>query len=167
MEDNGEAKDRIVVRRLRPDDLQRVVALDAKIVGRPRDKFFEAVLRRNLNETGLHISLAAELRGMFVGFVLGRAWYGQLGTLEPYAVLEALAVHPDFRRLGVGSALLDQLMTNLRGLNLRSLRTELDWSESELLAFFHHREFRPGTRLVLERELTREPAPASERSAAS
>jgi len=149
--------ERIVVRRLRPDDLPRVVALDARIAGRRRDKFFEAVLRRNLDETGLHISLAAELRGAFVGFALGRAWYDQLGTLEPYAVLEALAVHPDFRRQGIGSALLAQLVTNLRGLNLGTLRTELDWSELDLLGFLHRSGFHPGTRLVLLRDLAEGP----------
>jgi len=159
MEEVLDKSERIVVRRLRPDDLQRVIALDAKIAGRRRDKFFEALLRRNLNETGLHVSLAAELRDAFVGFILGRAWYDQLGTLEPYAVLEALAVHPDFRREGIGAALLDQLVTNLSGLNLRVLRTEVDWSERGLLGFLHSSGFHPGTRLVLERDLRAESAP--------
>lgn len=149
--------ERLVVRRLRADDLGRVIALDAKVVGRERGKFFEQVLERNLRETGIQVSLAAELEGLFAGYLLAHAYHGEFGTLEPVAVLESFSVHPDFRRQGVGTALLRQLMIDLRALGLDKLRTEVDWRDLGLLGFFHRAGFVPAPRLLLERDLTREP----------
>lgn len=153
MEATSETSERVSVRRLRADDLRRVIALDAKVVGRVRAKFFEQVLARNLRETGMQVSLAAELDGLFVGYLLAHAYHGEFGTLEPVAVLESFSVHPDFRRQGVGTALLSQLSTNLRVLGLSTLRTEVDWRDLELLGFFHHEGFVPAPRLLLERDL--------------
>jgi ribosomal protein S18 acetylase RimI-like enzyme len=157
METTLERSERVLVRRLRPEDLGRVVALDAKVVGRERGKFFELVLRRNLSETGIEVSLAAELDGLFVGYLLARAYYGEFGMLEPVAVLETLGVHPDFRHQGVGAALLRQLAVNLRGLGLTRLRTEVDWDDLDLLGFFHREGFQPARRLVLELDLSAGP----------
>lgn len=140
----------VVVRRLRPEDLARVVAIDAKILGRERSMYFESVLQRNLRDTGVQVSLAAEREGIFVGFLLARAWYGEFGTVEPHAVLEAIGVHPDFQACGVGAALLEQLVVNLNALGLTHLRTEVEWRDRELLNFFHRAGFTPAPRLCLD-----------------
>jgi len=142
----------IVVRKLCEDDLERVIALDAKGSGRRRTEYFELALRRSASETGLQVSLAAELDGSFAGFLLARAWYGEFGVLEPVAVLEGLGVHPALRHRGVARALLAQLRTNLGAIGLARLRTEVAWDERELLAFFHRAGFRPAPRLCLELE---------------
>ena len=74
--------------------------------------------------------------------------------MEPVAVLDTIGVHPGFRGLGVGRALLAQLRTNLVGLNVGTLRTEVAWEDQEILAFFHHEGFRPAERLCLDLEVT-------------
>ncbi len=150
MKQSLEQQSSIVVRRLRPADLERVVRIDAKILGRERSKYFESVLQRNLRDTGVQVSLAAEQDGAFVGFLLARAWYGEFGTLEPYAVLEAIGVHPDFQGCGVGAALLEQLVVNLNALGLTRLRTEVEWRDRELVNFFHRAGFTPAPRLCLD-----------------
>ena len=53
----GELQDRVMVRGLQPDDLERVIALDAKIVGRRRDEYFKLKLKENLADTGIKVSL--------------------------------------------------------------------------------------------------------------
>lgn len=140
----------IVVRRLRPEDLARVVGIDAKILGRERSKYFESVLQRNLRDTGVQVSLAAERDEIFVGYLLARAWYGEFGIVEPYAVLESIGVHPDFQGCGVGAALLEQLVANLNALGLTHLRTEVEWRDRELVNFFHRAGFTPAPRLCLD-----------------
>lgn len=139
-----------IVRGLVPGDLDHVIALDAKNAGRRRDEFFRIKLQQNLAETGIKVSLAAEIDGMFAGFLLARVYYGEFGALEPVAVLDTIDVHPDFRRQGVGSALMRQLTTNLVGLGVAKLRTEVDWDAPDLLVFFHHEGFRPAARIGLE-----------------
>jgi len=149
----GEREDSIVVRNLRPEDLEAVIALDAKSAGRRRDEYFKLKLKQNLAETGVKVSLAAEREGCFSGFLLARVYYGEFGAAEPVAVLDTFAVHPDFRRAGIGTALLNQLCTNLDGLGVSSLRTEVDWSEPSLLNFFQRSGFFPAQRFCLDLDL--------------
>jgi ribosomal protein S18 acetylase RimI-like enzyme len=143
----------VLVRNLEPHDLERVIALDAKNTGRRREEFFRIKLRQNLSETGIKVSLAAELEGCFAGFLLARVFYGEFGATEPVAVLDTFEVHSDFRRRGVGQAMLEQLRKNLRGLSIGALRTEVSWEDQDLLRFFHAEGFRPAPRLCLELDL--------------
>lgn len=153
--ERDDAEDRIVIRGLRPTDLDAVIGIDARSSGRRREQFFHHKLEQNLRDTGIQVSLAAEIGGSFLGFLLARVFYGEFGVTEPVAVLETLGVHPDFRHQGIGSALLHQLRRNLRALRVNQLRTEVDWDDPELLVFFHHAGFRPAERLCLDLDLDR------------
>jgi ribosomal protein S18 acetylase RimI-like enzyme len=145
----------VFVRRLRPDDLEAVIALDARNTGRRRDEYFKLKLAQALSDTGIVLSLAAEADSMFAGFLLARVFYGEFGSTEQVAMLDTLGVHPARRGQGVGDALLRQLRTNLLGLGIRNLQTEVSWDDQELLAFFHHEGFRPASRLCLDLDLER------------
>lgn len=153
METIDERAERVMVRRLEPTDLEPVIALDAKNTGRRRTEYFKVKLQQNLAETGIKVSLAAEIDGCFCGFLLARVYYGEFGSLEPVAVLDTLDVHPDFRRQGVGTALMSQLRKNLEALGGMRLETEVRWSDTELLAFFHRQGFRAADRLCLDLDL--------------
>ena len=155
MEDSSLVEmEKVVVRRLRPEDLEAVIALDARITGRRRSEYFKVKLRQNLGETGIVISLAAELDGIFAGFLLARVYYGEFGLMEPVAVLDTIGVHADFQMQGVGAALMEQVRTDLSGLGVARLRTEVSWDDPRLLSFFHHRGFRPAARFCLDLDLT-------------
>jgi len=153
MESSEHRTDRIVVRGLKPEDLEPVIALDAKTVGRRRDEYFKLKLQQNLAETGIKVSLAAEMDGCFCGFLLARLYYGEFGSPEPVAVLDTFGVHPDFQRQGVGTALMHQLCTNLSGLSVKRLQTEVSWDDPMLLRFFHSQKFRPAERFCLDLDL--------------
>jgi len=144
----GQAK--IVIRGLNPEDLDSVVDVDAKATGRRREEYFKIKLKQNLAETGIKVSLAAEMDGILRGFLLARVYYGEFGTLEPVAVLDTLGVHPVARGIGAGAALMEQLLVNLAGLGVGTLRTEVAWEDALLLGFFHHQGFKPAPRLCLE-----------------
>jgi len=149
----GEREDRIIVRNLRPEDLEQVIAVDAKNSGNRREEYFKVKLAQNLSETGVKISLASEVESCFAGFLLARVYYGEFGAPEPVAVLDTFSVHPEFRRQGIGTALLDQLCKNLTGLGVRSLHTEVSWDDPSLLAFFHRQGFHPAARFCLDLNL--------------
>ena len=141
------------VRNLTAGDLAAVTELDAKVTGRRRAEYFQTRLAQALQDTGVRVSLAAELNGAFAGFLLARVWYGEFGAMEPFAVLDTFGVHPASSGRGVGRALLAQLRVNLLALGIRALHTEVAWSEPALLAFFQHAGFQPAPRLCLQLDL--------------
>ena len=140
----------VVVRRLRPSDLEAVIAIDAKVTGRRREEYFKLKLEMAMNETGVEVSLAAEVDDLFVGFLIARIYYGDFGVAEPSAVLEVLGVHPDFRGRGVGYALIRQLTTNLLGLGVGKVSTEVAWTDLDMLGFLHRVGSKPAPRLCLD-----------------
>ena len=141
------------VRNLRSRDMEAVVALDAKITGRRRDEFFKVKLDQALKDTGVMVSLAAEVEGAFAGFLLSRVFYGEFGQMEAAAVLDTLGVHPAFRGRGVAKALLAQLRTNLLGLGITRLHTEVSWDGMDLMGLFRAEGFRPAPRFCLDLDL--------------
>jgi ribosomal protein S18 acetylase RimI-like enzyme len=147
------ARDQVVVRSLRPEDRDAVVAIDARIMGRRRDEFFRLKLHQAFSDTGIAVSLAADLDHAVVGFLLARVYYGEFGLTERVAVMDVIGVHPDFRGRRVGAALIDQLRTNLLGLGIRTLQTEVGWGDLDLVTFFHRQGFAMAPRLCLDLDL--------------
>lgn len=145
--------DAVVVRNLRPRDLEPVIDIDSRNVGRRRTEYFRVKLAQALSDTGVQVSLAAEYDGQFAGFLLARVYYGEFGATEQTAVLDTIGVHPGMRGHGVGAALLRQLRQNLLGLGIERLQTEVSWDDQTLLAFFHRSGFRPAARIGLDLDL--------------
>jgi len=148
--------DGVLVRSLRQEDAPRLVRIDQAITGRNRSAWYEGKLKRALEESDLRISLGAEVDGCLVGAVLGSLHYGEFGLPQPIAVLDTILVDPGHARHGVGTALLDQFVKNLRALGIERLRTEVAWDEHGLNRFLGRRGFAPAPRLVLELALDRE-----------
>ena len=146
-------RDEMVVRNLLPEDRDAVVGIDARIMGRRREEFFKLKLRQASSDTGIAVSLAAEIDAAVVGFLLARVYYGEFGITERVAVMDVLGVHPDFRGRHVGGALLDQLRTNLLALGIKTLQTEVGWENRELIDFFHREGFLLAPRLCLDLDL--------------
>ena len=105
--------DAVLVRTMRQDDLNVIVAIDAAASGRRRPRYFELMLQRSITQAGLQISLVAELDNRVVGFVIGSLYYGEYGVAEPTASIDAISVDPGVRGKNVGKALMRQLRLNL------------------------------------------------------
>lgn len=143
----------IVVRNLRPRDLDAVIEVDSRNAGRRRTEYFKVKLAQAIADTGIQVSLAAERDGRLVGFLLARVYYGEFGSAEKAAVLDTIGVHPDQQGQGVGVALLRQLRQNLMALGIQKLQTQVRWEDPTLLAFFHRSGFRPAARIDLDLDL--------------
>jgi ribosomal protein S18 acetylase RimI-like enzyme len=145
----------IVIRNLSRDDLAALVRIDRQITGRSRQTWYAGKLERALVASDVQISLGAERDGMLVGAMLGSLHYGEFGQPEPLAVLDTVLVDREFGRQGVATALMEQLVKNLRALRIERLRTEVAWDDHELVAFFSRKGFAPVPRLVLEADLAK------------
>ena len=148
------ARDRIPVRSMTEADLPRLVAIDRAITGRDRSRYLERKLNEVLHESDVGISLVAEADGRQVGFVMARVSLGEFGSTEPVAEMDTIGIHPDYRSQGIGRALLSQLFVNLTTLQVEKVMTEVDWSDTELIAFLAHCGFRPSARLAFDCRLS-------------
>jgi GNAT superfamily N-acetyltransferase len=145
------ARDQIPVRTMAESDLPALIMTDRRITGRDRSAYFERKLAEALHESDVRISLVAERDGIVVGFIMARVDVGEFGRVETTAVMDTIGVHPDYRNLGVGRALISQLLINLMTLRVEYIRTEIDWRERDLLRFLDHSGFRPSQQLCFER----------------
>jgi len=142
--------DAVLVRTMSVSDLNAVVAIDALATGRRRPSYFELMLQRAIQQASMQISLVAELEGRVVGFLIGSLYYGEYGLVEPTASVDAIGVDPRHRGHRVGKAMMRQLRANLGALQISTLRTEVDWDDLDLIAFFRSEGFSPARRICLE-----------------
>ena len=143
------ARDRIPIRTVAERDLSALIGIDRRVTGRERAAYFERKLDEALHESDIRVSLVAEQDGRPVGFIMARVDFGEFGCVEPTAVMDTIGVDPDYRRRGIGRALLSQLLVNLGTLRVERMRTEVDWRDRSLLAFLGSCGFGPAQRLCL------------------
>jgi predicted N-acetyltransferase YhbS len=142
------ARDRAEVRALAAADLEDVVRVDRHVTGRERRAYIRHALEETLGESGVRISLAARRDGVTAGYLMARADLGDFGRTEPVALLDAIAVAPEYARQGVGRALLSQLLLNLDALRVERVETVVATDAPELLRFFARAGFAPGEHLA-------------------
>jgi ribosomal protein S18 acetylase RimI-like enzyme len=148
------ARDRIPIRSMTPQDLRALAAIDARITGRDRLRYFERRLKEALEESDVRLSLVAEQDGVPVGFIMARVDFGEFGRMDSTAVLDTLGVDPQYAGRGVGRALLSQLLSNLTSLRVERILTEVDWGNTDLLGFLADCGFAPSSRLSFAKTLS-------------
>lgn len=147
------SRDRVPIRSLRADDLAAMVAIDRRITGRDRSAYYRRKAAEVLEESGVRVSLVAELDGRVVGFIMARVDFGEFGQTEPEGVMDTIAIDPAYAHRKVGSALVSQLMANLGSLRVERVRTELAWDNFGLLSFLRRCGFKPSRRLSFVRPI--------------
>lgn len=147
------SRDKVMIRSLAPRDLDPVVLIDHKITGLDRRAFYQRKFQEVLYESGVRVSLIAEIDGMVAGFVMARVDFGEFGRTATEAVIDTLGVSKAFRSQQVGHALLSQLLTNLASLRVESVRSEVEWHNFALLGFLESCGFVPSQRLALSCDL--------------
>jgi len=147
------ARDRVVCRSLEEADLDTLVRIDTRVTGQSRRAYYERKVREALEESGIRVSLVAELRGVVAGFIMARVDYGEFDRTEPVAVLDTIAVDPACAHHHAGTALLAQLLGNLATLRLESIRTEVRADQFDVAAFLMNNGFYAAQRLSFSCDL--------------
>lgn len=147
----SETQGNVGVRRLRPDDLERTIAIDQAHTGRVRRRFFEKRLEvaRKHPEDFIHVGVTEGDKLM--GFAFARLRQGEFGREEPIAALDLMGVEPGAEAHGYGHRLIEALQAAMREKGVRRLHSQADWTEHGLLKFFDSTGFKLAPRLVLER----------------
>lgn len=147
------SRDKVMVRSLMPDDLPHLARIDRKLTGMDRTAYYERKLEEVTHESGIRVSLVAEVDGLPAGFIMARVDFGEYGRAEPMAVIDTLGVHPGHGRGGIASALLSQLLTNLNVLHVETVRSTVSWDNFTLLRFMQRNGFTPSQRLILRKRV--------------
>lgn len=147
------SRDKVPVRSMTADDLDAIIAIDRHNTGRNRRAFYEKKLEESLDETGVRVSLVAEIDGRPAGYLMARVDYGEFGQTEPVAVIDSIGVDPANSHQHVGTAMMSQLMANLSALQVERVRTEVVWDHYALNGFLSKCGFQPAPRLVFRRTL--------------
>ena len=145
------------VRLMTEADLPAVIAIDRKHTRRERTAFYRGKFAACVGEPGINTSLIAEFDGLPVGFLFGRVFFGEFGIPTSRAVLDAIAVLPDFRAQGVATALLEQYRKNVSGLRVEAIDTLVEWNRFDLLEFFNALGFRPSRAVDLVWDTVKHP----------
>jgi predicted N-acetyltransferase YhbS len=138
-------------RPLTADDLDAVVAIDRADSGGGRRRFFEKRLEAVRENPDDFVHVGATLGGALSGFAIAHVLRGEFGREGAIAVLDALAVEPKSRNRGVGQMLLRELNARLQRAGVRSLQSQIDWRDQELMRFFAAAGFSLAPRVALER----------------
>jgi ribosomal protein S18 acetylase RimI-like enzyme len=154
----------IKIRVLSENDLDAVVRIDKKILGKERRDFW----KRKMAYADIYPrpALAAEVNGEVVGFILGYVSGWEFGVPDSVGWIDTLGVDPDYQRRGIGRLLFDELIKvfkhsgieetpeekkakrRIQGVNV--VYTLVNWSRWDLLQFYHAMGFKKGEMLNLE-----------------
>jgi len=147
------SRDRVPVRSLQAEDMNAVLRIDRQINDQDRTEYYRRKFSEVLEESGVRVSLVAELDDQVVGFIMARVDYGEFGQTDTAAVFDHIAIAPSARGQHVGPVLMDQLLANLQTLRVHVARTEVNWNQFDLNRFLERCGFCPAAQLALSQRL--------------
>lgn len=70
------SRDRFFIRSMSTSDLEQIIRIDKKLNGYERREYFEAKLQEVMKESGVVISLVAEIDNHVAGYIMARVDFG-------------------------------------------------------------------------------------------
>jgi ribosomal protein S18 acetylase RimI-like enzyme len=141
-----------VVRTMVPSDLDRIVEIDIKVLGKPRPEYWE--MKFALMEKRAQVSsLVAELDDTVVGFIIGDASSWEYGVPENIGWIDTIGVDPDHQRKGVAKVLFREMAENLKKVGVDTIYTFVTRRDWRLLKFFQGMGFQEGDMINLELDI--------------
>jgi predicted N-acetyltransferase YhbS len=141
--------DNLIIRSLRREDLETLVAIDEMVFGEKRRGYWKRKSEL-LNGRSSRVSLVAELEGRVVGFILGNISGWEFGVPENVGWIETIGVDPAYQMQGLATRLANELIVKLKDLGIKTIYTLVSWNDWDLLQFFHAMGFTRGDLINLE-----------------
>mgnify|MGYP003595661438 CR=1 FL=1 len=139
-----------IMRVLKKDDLDAIVAIDTKITHQNRREYYARKIDTITDpERSINTSIVAELDGKAVGFIMGDVYFGEFGIPETSATIDTLGVDPSIQNKGLASEL-DQFVMNMKAAGVNKVYTLVNWDDFALEKFFSRHKFVPSKRINLE-----------------
>jgi ribosomal protein S18 acetylase RimI-like enzyme len=138
-----------IIRAMTLKDLDRIVEIDAKVIGQSRPEYWEMKLEL-VEKRSPMASLVAVVEGEIIGFIIGDSSGWSYGVAENIGWIDTIGVDPNAQRAGIAKMLLTEMVTNLKKVGVEKVYTFVNWRDWDLLQFFDAMGFRRGDMINLE-----------------
>jgi GNAT superfamily N-acetyltransferase len=132
-------------------DLDAVTEIDYSLLGKKRKEYWETRLEHM--ETSGVPSLAAEIGGKMIGFILGSASGWEYGIPENVAWIDTLGVVKEHQNKGIAKLLFKEMFSMFKKVGVDTIYVFVNWRDWDLLQFFDKMGFQRGDMINLELKL--------------
>jgi ribosomal protein S18 acetylase RimI-like enzyme len=140
------------VKKIRRAHLREVVAIDARITGLRKPRYWTALFRRYGGRDPNRFFLVCIDQNALQGYIVGEVRDWEFGS-PPCGWVFGIGVRPDARLRGAGAELLEAMCAAFRARGVDKVRTLLARDNSLVLAFFRSQGMTAAPFIALEREL--------------
>lgn len=137
---------RVHIRPMTTGDLDAIVEIDRKVIGKKRPDYWQQII--TLNPVYPLSSLVAEYEGGVIGFVVGEVSGWEFGIPETTGWLTIIGVDPDYQHRGVAKKLSQEFVKNLKAIGVSVIYTLVNWNDWDLLKFFRAMGFSRGGDMI-------------------
>jgi len=138
----------ITLRPLSMEDLDEVVRIDFSLLGKQRKDYWKNKLERT-EESGVP-SLAAEINGKVIGFILGKASEHEYGIPENVGWIDTIGVDKEWQGKGISHLLYKEISSLFKKVGIDTIYVFLDSNKRDLVKFFEKMGFVRGGVLSME-----------------
>jgi ribosomal protein S18 acetylase RimI-like enzyme len=128
-------------------DLDAIVEIDSKVLGKPRPDYWKKKIELP-NVRYPFSCLVAELEEKVIGFIVGEVSGWEFGIPDTIGWISTIGVDPAYQNRGVARRLSQEYIKNLRAIGVTIVYTLVNWSDWDLLKFFHAMGFTRGGDMI-------------------
>lgn len=146
MTNNVKQGGKINIREMSEEDLEAILELDKKIVGKERSVTYKSPIGTYLGgEFGL--SFVAVDNDRIVGFIMGQIEGPGKGWIQ------AVAIDPEYRRHNIGAELVKAQLARYKSRGIDTVHIAASWRDTGMLSFLSSLGFTRGDMVQLEKTL--------------
>ncbi len=138
---------RVSIRPIRIEDLNAIVEIDHKILGKTRPDYWKNIIGFPNPRHPLS-SLVAEFEGKVIGFIVGDVSGWEFGIPDTIGWIRTIGVDPSYQNRGVARKLGEEFCKNLKAIGVSMIYTLVNWSDWDLLKFFRAMGFTRGGEMI-------------------
>ena len=136
------------IRPLTLSDLDAIIEIDQKVLGKPREDFWKKRMEQISVTQYPHSCLGAELEGKVIGFILGEVSGWEFGVPDTIGWINTIGVDPAYQHLGVAKRLGEEYIKNVKSIGVSLVYTLVNWNDWDLLKFFRAMGFARGGDMI-------------------
>lgn len=141
-------KETITLRPLSFSDIDEVAQIDFSLLGKMRKEYWENKIKRII-ESGVP-SLAAEIDGKIIGFILGKASEREYGIPDNVGYIDTIGVMKEWQGKGISQLLFKEMYSILKKIGLDTIYVFVDRKQMDLVKFFDKMGFVRGDMFSME-----------------